>query len=98
MRILDIGTGTGVLALMMAQACPAATVTAIDIDADAARQAAHNVASCSWAAPRVLVLHCSLQVSWLYQRCALCFQPCLRTLVGGKVGEGRRGVCEVCEV
>ena len=42
--ILDIGTGTGVIALMMAQRFPDAQVTAIDIDDGAVRQAAANVA------------------------------------------------------
>ena len=41
-RILDVGTGTGLIALMMAQRFPKAHVTAIDIDHDAATQAALN--------------------------------------------------------
>ena len=48
-RVLDIGTGTGLIALMMAQRCPDAQVTAVDIDADAVRQARENVAESSFA-------------------------------------------------
>lgn len=42
-RILDIGTGTGLIALMMAQRNQNSLVTAIDIDEGAIRQAAVNV-------------------------------------------------------
>ena len=48
-RVLDIGTGTGLIALMMAQRCPKALVTAVDIDADAVRQARENVAESPFA-------------------------------------------------
>ena len=41
-RILDIGTGTGLIALMMAQRFPQAQVTGIDIDTGAVRQATEN--------------------------------------------------------
>ena len=47
--ILDIGTGTGVVALMMAQRFPKASVHAIDIDDDACRQAEDNVEASPFA-------------------------------------------------
>ena len=37
--ILDVGTGTGLIALMMSQRFPQAQVTAIDIDEQAAAEA-----------------------------------------------------------
>ena len=42
-RILDVGTGTGIIALMMAQRYPDAHVLGIDIDEGAVRQATANV-------------------------------------------------------
>ena len=44
-RILDIGTGTGLIALMMAQRFPDAQIVGIDIDLDATIQARENVAA-----------------------------------------------------
>lgn len=42
-RILDIGTGTGLIALMMAQRFPESEVIGIDIDPEAIAQARENV-------------------------------------------------------
>ena len=59
-RVLDVGTGTGIMALMLAQRCPEARVTAIDIDEGAVRQAIQNVAQSPFN-DRVEVLRCSVQ-------------------------------------
>ena len=59
-RILDAGTGTGVIALMMAQRYPEAQVMAIDIDEGAVRQAQQNVVQSPFSG-RVEVLRKSVQ-------------------------------------
>lgn len=59
-RILDAGTGTGIIALMMAQRYPEALVTAIDIDEGAVRQARQNVAQSPFS-ERVRVVQKALQ-------------------------------------
>ena len=59
-RILDAGTGTGIIALMMAQRYPNAVVTAIDVDEGAAKQAQQNVAQSPFA-QQITVLHNTLQ-------------------------------------
>lgn len=60
LRILDVGTGTGLIALMMAQRFPSSFVEAIDIDNDACIQAADNVAASPFAS-RVEVRNISFQ-------------------------------------
>lgn len=57
-RMLDIGTGTGLIALMLAQRAPDASVTGVDID-DVA-QARENADASPWAG-RVFFERCPVQ-------------------------------------
>jgi len=59
-KILDIGTGTGLIALMMAQRFPEACVTGIDIDSAAVGQARTNVAQSPFA-NRIEILEADAQ-------------------------------------
>lgn len=61
-RILDIGTGTGLIALMMAQRYAEAQVVAVDIDASAVCQARENVAASPFA-DRVQVWECDITIN-----------------------------------
>lgn len=59
-RILDIGTGTGLIALMIAQRNKDAIIDAIDIDLDACTQASENVNN-SLFSKQIIIHHASFQ-------------------------------------
>lgn len=58
--ILDVGAGTGVIALMAAQRSQAEIIDALEIDADAYEQAVENFEASSWG-DRLFCYHASFQ-------------------------------------
>ena len=59
-RILDIGSGTGILALMMAQRSPAMLIDAIELEDLAFEQCVENFENSSWS-DRLFCYHSSIQ-------------------------------------
>lgn len=49
-KVLDIGAGTGLLSLMMAQRFPQLEIDAVELNEDAAHEAADNIAASPWSA------------------------------------------------
>lgn len=58
-KALDIGTGTGIIALMAAQRAPHLQIEAIDIDGPSAEEVASNFANSPWP-DRLHARHCAL--------------------------------------
>ncbi len=59
-QVLDIGTGSGVIALMLAQRAEKALIHAVEVDEDAYGQACENVQAAPWAG-RMSVFHAAIQ-------------------------------------
>lgn len=59
-RILDIGCGTGLLALMLAQRHPEARIDAVEIEANAFAQAGENISASPWT-ERIKIHHLPIQ-------------------------------------
>jgi len=60
LEILDVGTGTGVIGLMLAQRFVSSEIEAIEIDQNAYEQAVENFENSSWA-DRLFCYHASFQ-------------------------------------
>ena len=59
-QILDVGTGTGLVAIMLAQRFTRSQIHAIDIDKGSAEEALFNAQSSPWS-ERLNIVHCALQ-------------------------------------
>ena len=55
-RIIDVGTGTGLLSLMIAQKSSNSDITAVEIDSNAYHQAKINIDKCKWR-NRINLIH-----------------------------------------
>ena len=55
-RILDVGTGTGLLSLIIAQKSSNSDITAVEIDSNAYHQAKINIDKCKWR-NRINLIH-----------------------------------------
>lgn len=64
-RVLDVGTGTGVIALMIAQRNPDCLIDAIDIDHNSIGEANHNFQASPWS-NRLRAMHCDFN-DWVGQ-------------------------------
>lgn len=59
-RILDVGSGTGILSLMAAQRNPLARIEAIELDESAAQEAEYNFFSSPWN-DRLAIFNCDFR-------------------------------------
>ena len=60
-RILDIGTGTGLISIMAAQRCPDAYITGIEIDPTATERAKENAQKSPWS-ERIEITNCDINI------------------------------------
>lgn len=89
-HVLDIGTGSGLLALMAAQMCPEAIIEAVEIDPATAEAASANCREASQWAERIKV-HCADINSFIAEQkfdAMICNPPFFRS--GEHSGDNRR--------
>ncbi len=75
-QVLDIGTGTGLLSLMVAQATNTSHFTAIEINEDAYKEASFNFKNSPWS-ERLTCIHTSIQAFETKKKfdCIICNPP-----------------------
>lgn len=61
LSVLDVGSGTGLIALMLAQRLPKASVVGVEIDENSANEAADNFKNSPWTS-RLKLIHNRFQV------------------------------------
>lgn len=61
--VLDIGTGSGLISIMLAQRNPDCFIDAVEIDSESYRQAIANAENSPWK-PRIAIHHISFQDYW----------------------------------
>lgn len=59
-NILDIGTGTGLIAIMLAQRSKTSIIDAVELETEAYRESKSNIDSCGWS-KRIAPHNCSIQ-------------------------------------
>ena len=59
-NILDIGSGTGLIALMLAQRSSIAKIDAVELKKDAYQEAKSNIENCKWS-DRLTIFNCAIQ-------------------------------------
>ena len=59
-NILDIGSGTGLISIMLAQRTRSAKIDAVELDLSSFKESNENIRACDWSG-RITVVNCAIQ-------------------------------------